>query len=248
MFDNLILILTICIAIIGFIFLALLWSNAEMKSIFDKFSMLRIDGSIQGEKVFKPTKFYKVSKRIIDVTFAFFAIFVLSPILLSISILIKIESKGPIFFLQKRLGINGSHYFSYKFRTLYYPEEEESSKFPMRFDKRITRIGRFLRVTSLDELPTFINVLFGDMSIVGRSRILDYEISSKTLSQEEKEALFCIKPGITSLWAISKNRFDYKFDNIYDYDMYYLRNMSFSFDMKIIFASIILTLGFTSLE
>ena len=242
-------ILTSFIAFLGFLFFILLWSNAGLKSTFDKFSKLRIDGKINNPKRFRPATYYKIVKRLIDFTCALFALVILSPIMLLISLLIRIGSKGPIFTLRKRIGINGKLYYSIKFRTIYdVTENELSSEFPMRLNPRIISLDRFLSITSLDYLPEFFNVLKGDMSIVGRSRILDYEKYAKFLSQDEIDALYSIKPGITSLWAISRNKFDYSFDNIYDFDMYYMTNLSLFFDLRIFLGTLIVIFGSTSQE
>ena len=246
MINHLIPILTIIVALVGLFFLIFLWSNAELKSTFDKFSALRVETRIQVAKRQELSMYYHISKRLFDFTFTLFAIVIFLPVLVPICILIKLDSKGPILYKQKRFGINGKHYWGYKFRTMYVPEEEENSDFPKRSDPRITKIGKFLRLTALDELPAFINVLEGDMSLVGRSRILDYDTSAKNLSLEEKDALLSVKPGVISLWAISRNRVEFNFDNIYDYDMYYLTRMSFRFDLKILLGSIIVVLGSTS--
>jgi lipopolysaccharide/colanic/teichoic acid biosynthesis glycosyltransferase len=238
--------LTVFIACVGAFFLLFLFSNAALRSIFARFDTLRLKGRIDLTEIPRPPASYYAIKRVFDFSFALISIVFLLPLLVLITLLIKIESKGPSIYRVRRIGLSGRPCFAYKFRTLQFADKEKSRDFPLRDDPRITRVGRFLRITALDELPGLINVLNGDMSFVGRSRILDYDRTVNKLSQGEREVLLAVKPGLVSLWAFSSERLKFNSESIYDYDMYYLMNRSFWFDLKIILASVVQTMGSAS--
>jgi len=189
-------------------------------------------------------------KRTVDIIISFLALVILSPLFLLIAILIKLESRGPVFYVSKRAG-TGYHIFDfYKFRSMYVGAEKDISNLmhlnqyvpkgknpafvKIKNDKRITKVGRFLRSTSLDELPQFINVLKGDMSLVGNRPLPLYEAEQLTKDQLAKR--FLAPAGITGLWQISKNKIDQlSEDERMDLDIAYAENSSFWFDLKIIF-------------
>jgi len=159
---------------------------------------------------------------------------------------IKIESKGPVFFAQKRVGKNGRIFTIYKFRSMYADAEERKaelmkhnemngSMFKMADDPRITKVGRFLRKTSIDEFPQFFNVLKGDMSLVGtRPPTLD-EFEQYNLDQKGR---LSFRPGLTGLWQVSGRNDISDFDEIVALDKEYIKNWSPLFDLKIIFRTI----------
>ena len=154
----------------------------------------------------KNRRFYHLVKRMIDVVLSLFGLVLISPFVVIIAILIKIDSKGPVFFKHHRIGKNGKPFSMYKFRTMkdgaeamindFTPEqlEEWNENFKLKDDPRITRIGKFLRKTSLDELPQLINILKGDMSIVGPRPIIEEELEEYG---NDKDEFLSIRPGLT---------------------------------------------------
>ena len=169
----------------------------------------------------------------------------ISPVMLLISVLIKLEDGGPVFFKQVRVGRHGRLFKCFKFRTMVVNAEELREKlmalnevdgpvFKIKNDPRITKIGRFLRKTSLDELPQFFNVLFGDMSIVGPRPPIPSEVE-----QYERNLIrrLSINPGITCIWQVS-GRNNVPFDRWMEMDMEYIDNWSLALDMKIILRTI----------
>ena len=199
--------------------------------------------SIQDVELNKP--FNRVFKRIFDITFSFLVIvFILSWLSLILYILIKIESKGPLFFKHKRNGINYKEFYCYKYRTLSISSSEKVD-YVKQEDHRVTKVGRFLRRTSLDELPQFINVLKGDMSVVGpRPHMLAYtKAYSKKIDPYNFIFRHNVKPGITGLAQIKGFRGEVKQDedivNRVKYDIFYIENWSILLDLNIIFRTIL---------
>lgn len=185
-----------------------------------------------------------IVKRAFDIVFSFLVIIlVLSWLTPIIAILIKLESKGPVFFKQNRAGINEQRFSCYKFRSMRINHETE--KITVRNDPRITRIGKFIRKTSIDELPQFVNVLLGDMSVVGpRPHI--YSIND-VYSNKIKKYVFrhSVKPGITGLAQVRGSRGEINADedmiNRIKYDIFYIENWSLLLDMKIIVQTVVNT-------
>lgn len=175
-------------------------------------------------------RFYAVAKRILDLLLSPVLLVLVSPLLVAIAVLIQIDSPGPSLFVQKRVGKDGSLFRMYKFRTMYAstPSYELSPTTPN--DRRITRIGRSLRRTSLDELPQLINVLLGNMSLVGPRPEMPFVVEHYTAEQRRRlEAT----PGITGLWQLSADRAFPIHQNL-QYDLYYIRNRTFSMDIAIL--------------
>ena len=189
-------------------------------------------------------------KRIGDIVFSLIVLTLGSPIFILIGILVKLSSPGSVFYIQKRVGRNYREFGCIKFRTMYkdaddllpnllekYPlmRKEFEKDFKLRQDPRITKLGRFLRRSSLDELPQFFNVLKGDMSVVGPRPIVSNEIIKYSLFMEE---VISVRPGLTGLWQVSgRNNLSYK--KRVELDLLYARNRNFLLDLEII----ILTLG-----
>ena len=194
--------------------------------------------------------YYKILKRFLDFLFAFLLIIFLSPLFLIIGVLVKISSKGSIIFIQKRLGVNNTTFSCYKFRTMY-PEAKyllkkmliKNPKFKNEFaesrkiinDPRITFIGRFLRFSSLDELPQIFNVFKGEMSFIGPRPIVKSEI--KKYGKDFKKA-FSVKPGISGLWQVS-GRNNLSYEKRVKLDVIYAKNINFLMDFKIFIKTII---------
>lgn len=188
----------------------------------------------------------KTLKRILDLSVAAFLLLFLSPLLLLIGLLIKIQDNGPIFYVSTRVGKWGREFKFYKFRTMHvgadqmkenllpYNEYKDSTTFKMKRDPRITCFGRFLRKTSLDELPQLWNVIKGDMSLVGPRPHLPNEVATYTL--EERRRLD-IKPGITCIWQVS-GRSQIPFNQQVRLDLDYIESQSFWNDMKLLLKTI----------
>lgn len=193
---------------------------------------------------------YEVIKRIIDIVASFIGLILLSPLILIVSMLIKLESKGEVIFKQKRVGLNGKEFYMYKFRSMVINAEElkeqlESQNemsgpmFKIKDDPRITKVGKFIRKTSIDELPQLINVIKGDMSLVGPRPSLPKEV--KKFEQWMMERLE-VKPGLTCIWQISgRNNID--FEDWMKLDIKYVRERSLVLDFKLIFKTIFVLFG-----
>ena len=185
----------------------------------------------------------KYFKRIFDIIFALFIIvFILSWLIPLLFIVIKIESKGPLFFKQKRDGLNGHVFYCYKFRSMKINKEANTAQVKKE-DRRITKIGKFIRKTSIDELPQFFNVLIGDMSVVGpRPHML---VHTKKYSKQIDKYMVrhFVKPGITGLAQARGYRGEIQsrkdMENRIRLDIYYIENWSFFLDLKIIFQTIL---------
>lgn len=187
----------------------------------------------------------KFLKRSFDVMFSLFiVIFILSWLSILLFIIVKLESKGPLFYKHKRTGINYNEFFCYKYRSLTITEEIEGT-YVEQNDKRVTVIGKFLRKTSIDELPQFINVFKGDMSVVGpRPHMLSYtDDYSKKINKYNFIFRHNVKPGVTGLAQIKGYRGEIKLDkdiiNRVKYDIFYIENWSLLLDIKIIFQTAI---------
>jgi putative colanic acid biosynthesis UDP-glucose lipid carrier transferase len=187
---------------------------------------------------FEKRRNYKILKRIFDVAFSLLImIFVLSWLFPLIAILIRLDSRGPVFFIQRRVGFLGKAFNCYKFRTMVL-NNEANTRMATNNDPRITRIGRILRKSNLDELPQFFNVLVGDMSVVGPRPHMHKDCSDFTKVVSEYRFRNLVKPGITGL-AQSKGfrgpAKDYlSIFHRYQWDAFYVRNSNFWFDLRIV--------------
>ena len=163
-----------------------------------------------------------------------------------IALAIKVESKGPVLFKQKRVGRNGRVFFIYKFRSMYMDAEERKKElqaqnemsglmFKMDNDPRITKVGAFLRKTSLDELPQFFNILKGDMSLVGTRPPTVDEYERYNFHYKRRLSM---TPGLTGMWQVSGRSEITDFDDVVRYDLEYIDNWSLTLDMKILFQTI----------
>lgn len=189
---------------------------------------------------------YPIAKRALDIVASFSAIVLLLPLVLLVSILIKFESKGPIFFYQKRVGRNGKLFNMYKFRSMVQNAESMKQElsstneskdgviFKMKEDPRVTKTGKFIRKWSIDELPQLFNVLIGDMSLVGPRPPVPSEV--KEYISDDLKRLH-ILPGITCYWQIS-GRSEIPFKQQVDLDKKYISTRSLWTDIKILFATI----------
>ncbi len=173
-------------------------------------------------------------KRLMDLALSLLVLLLTLPLILLISLIIKLDSKGPAFFKQERVGRGGRLFRMVKFRTMFIDTPAYEVHPQDRRDPRITRIGRLLRRTSLDELPQFWNVLKGDMSIVGPRPEMAFIVQEYDELQRER---LNVKPGITGLWQISADRALPIHENI-DHDLFYIQNQSLLLDIVIIFKTV----------
>ena len=178
-------------------------------------------------------------KGIIDKVFAFLLIIILSPLFIIVSLSIKLDSKGPIIFKQQRLGRNGKPFTIYKFRTMVDNAEKMGSGiFTSKNDERITRIGKILRKTSIDELPQLINILKGEMSFIGPRPPLVHHPYKYEDYDETQRLRFSVLPGITG-YAQAYARNSVKWPERIKMDVYYYKNFSLWFDLKIFIKTIL---------
>lgn len=196
------------------------------------------------------SKIYLIAKRITDIVCSLAGLIVLSPILLIIAIAIKMDSKGPIFFKQDRVGKDERIFSMYKFRSMVVNAEElkkslekenemSGPMFKIKKDPRITRVGRFIRKTSIDELPQLINVLKGDMSLVGPRPSLPKEVEAFEPWMKER---LTVLPGLTCIWQVS-GRNNIPFKEWMELDIKYVRDRSYLLDLKLIFKTFFVLFG-----
>jgi len=184
-------------------------------------------------------------KRFIDIAISLIVLIALLPLWIIISVIIILDSPGPVFYKQKRIGKNKIEYNVIKFRSMVKNAEEVTGpKWAAKDDPRITRFGRFLRKTGLDEIPQFVNVLIGDMSIVGPRPERQYFVNDLENSIQFYSRRLIVKPGITG-WAQIKHKYDETIDDVREklrYDLYYIENMSVLLDLKIIVQTLLVGL------
>lgn len=201
-------------------------------------------------EVKKSSGIYLCLKRTMDLIGAIMGLIIFSPIFLLISILYMTgDNKGPIFFKQIRMGKNGKEFYIYKFRSMIVNAEEKLKRNEILYrkyidnnyklepseDPRITKVGQFLRKTSLDELPQFLNVLKGDMSLVGPRPVVQEELIEYG---KRKDEFLSVKPGLTGYWQVS-GRSDVGYPERVELELHYIYNCSILFDMKIIFLTMV---------
>lgn len=180
----------------------------------------------------------KYVKRVIDLLLSVFGLIIVSPILLITALAIKIDSKGPIIFKQKRLGQYGEEFNIYKFRTMCVGAENMGSKqYSFKADPRITRVGRILRATSIDELPQLLNIIKSEMSLIGFRPPLTYHPFRFEEYTDEQKIMFELKPGITG-WAQIHGRKEVNWDDRIAMSVWYAKNVSFKIDVIIFFTTI----------
>ncbi len=213
----------------------------------DTLEIQKIEATVDQAYYFRKKPIYAFFKRGFDIFNSLLAIIVLSPLLLLLAILVKCTSKGPIFYKHRRIGKNGKPFGMLKFRTMKWdqrpidqqltPEQlkQYQTEFKVDNDPRITKMGKILRKTSLDELPQLFNILSGKMSIVGPRPILGIETGKYGLT---RQVLLSVKPGLTSYWAChGRSNVDYQ-ERI-NMELYYIKHRSWWLDIKIIFRTVI---------
>ena len=200
------------------------------------------------KKIFNHFFDYKFFKRLCDFILACFLIILFIPIFILIAFLIKASSRGPIFFVQRRIGKNKKEFSCYKFRTMH-PEadfmlkeilntnwdikKEFESNQKILNDPRITLLGKYLRYTSLDEIPQIINVLKGEMSFIGPRPLLEEYLP---LYSKEQFMRHLVRPGLSG-WAQINGRNNISWDQKFKLDLWYVKNISFALDLKIFFST-----------
>lgn len=201
---------------------------------------------VSNENILKRQSPYRYIKRFMDVILATIALVVLSPIFLIIAIAIKIESKGPVFFKHTRIGKNGKIIKLYKFRSMvinaeeliksFTPEQmkEYKENYKLTNDPRITKIGKFLRKTSLDELPQLLNIIKGDLSIIGPRPVVTDELKKYGANTEK---FLSVTPGLTGYWA-ANGRSCTTYKQRMQMELYYIDNLSLKMDVKVFFKTI----------
>jgi len=184
---------------------------------------------------------YALGKRIFDVGFSLVVLLLGTPLMLLIAVVIKLTSPGPVFFLQERVSLNGRLFKMIKFRTMFLQSSRGSNELhTSRTDHRVTSIGRFLRRASLDELPQFINVLRGDMSVVGPRPELTFFVQKFRQEIPWYMARHNVKCGITGWAQVNGLRgSDSSIPDRIEYDLYYLQNWSLVFDLRIILMTVL---------
>lgn len=181
----------------------------------------------------------KFLKRLFDIVLSLCGIIILSPVYLVTAILIKLESEGSIIFKQDRLGKDGEVFKIYKFRSMCVGAENKGSGvYSGMNDSRITKVGKFIRATSIDELPQFFNILKGEMSIIGPRPALTYHPWTFEEYTNEQKHMFNVRPGITG-WAQVNGRKDVEWHKRIEMNVWYVRHVSFLLDLKIFFLTIV---------
>lgn len=204
------------------------------------------DGAISYKDVeIEESRFYLLTKRLIDIVGSATGLILLSPILLIVALAIKIESKGPVIFKQERVGQQGKHFFMYKFRSMVINAEELKEKlaaqnemsgpmFKIKEDPRVTKVGRFIRKTSIDELPQLVNILKGEMSLVGPRPSLPKEVAEfKPWMMRRLD----VQPGLTCYWQVA-GRNNIGFKEWMEMDVYYVNTRDLKTDIKLIFKTV----------
>ncbi len=187
-----------------------------------------------------------MAKRALDIVGSSVGLVILGISYIFVAPLIKLDSKGPVFFVQKRVGKNGEIFNFYKYRSMYIDAEERKKElmkdnemnglmFKMENDPRITKVGKFLRKTSIDELPQFWNVFKGDMSLVGTRPPTEQEFKEY---EAQHKCRLAMVPGITGMWQVSGRSNIKDFDEIVKLDMQYIDNWSIWLDIKILFRTL----------
>lgn len=179
---------------------------------------------------------YLYFKRMLDIIISVIGLTLTLPVLIVTAIAIKLESPGEIIFKQKRLGQNGKVFDIYKFRSMCVGAEKQGV-YETKGDARVTKVGKFIRKTSIDELPQFINILKGDMSLIGPRPALTYHPWEYSEYTEEQKKMFNVRPGVTG-WAQVNGRKEVAWPKRIELNVEYVENLSFSFDALIFFKTI----------
>lgn len=183
-------------------------------------------------------KVYTVFKRFMDIVLSIIGLIIISPILLIVSLAIKIDSKGPVIFKQERIGKDGKVFKIYKFRSMVVGAEKMGTGvYSKKGDSRVTRVGKFIRMTSIDELPQLVNILKGEMSFIGPRPVLTYHPWKYEEYTPEQLKRFEVRPGVTGLAQIH-GRKQVEWEKRIKYDVEYVEKLGLWLDIKIFFITI----------
>ena len=183
-------------------------------------------------------KSYLIFKRIIDIICSILGLIILIPVFIIISVAIKIESKGPIIFKQKRIGKDGKVFEIYKFRSMVVGAEKMGTGvYSKKGDTRVTKVGKFIRATSIDELPQLLNILKGEMSFIGPRPVLTYHPWKYDEYTEKQKKRFLVRPGVTG-WAQIHGRKDVEWHRRIELDVEYVEKIGIKIDIIIFFKTI----------
>ena len=215
------------------------------ENVIDDISMLKLPKKGYRDLLGKDVP-YKIVKRTADVILSSIAMVTLLPVFAVIALAIKLESKGPVFFKHTRIGKDGKIIKLYKFRSMvdnaedlikkFTPEQmkEYQENYKLKDDPRITKVGKFLRKTSLDELPQLINIIKGDLSIIGPRPVVSEELKKYGVNTEK---FLSVTPGLTGYWA-ANGRSCINYEQRMQMELFYIDNLSFKMDIKVFFKTI----------
>ena len=215
------------------------------ENVIDDISMLKLPKKGYRDLLGKDVP-YKIVKRTADVMLSSIAMVTLLPVFAVIALAIKLESKGPVFFKHTRIGKDGKIIKLYKFRSMvdnaedlikkFTPEQmkEYQENYKLKEDPRITKVGKFLRKTRLDELPQMINIIKGDLSIIGPRQVVSEELKKYGVNTEK---FLSVTPGLTGYWA-ANGRSCINYEQRMQMELFYIDNLSFKMDMKVFFKTI----------
>ncbi|MBD5542594.1 MAG: sugar transferase [Lachnospiraceae bacterium] len=182
---------------------------------------------------------YKKVKRALDIIISLVSVIILSPVFLITAVAVKLDSPGEVIFRQKRLGLNGKAFTMYKFRSMCVGAESKGTgQYSFEGDPRVTKVGKIIRATSIDELPQLINILKGDMSIIGPRPTLTYHPCKYEEYTDEQKHRFDVRPGVTG-WAQIHGRKQVDWAQRIKDDVWYVRHLSLLLDIRIFFKTII---------
>ena len=181
---------------------------------------------------------YKITKRIMDIVLSSVLLIVGAIPLLVVGLIIRVDSEGPALFKQKRLGLNGAVFEMYKFRSMVVDAEKQGTGvYSKKDDERVTRVGKIIRATSIDELPQLLNIFKGEMSFIGPRPALTYHPWVFEQYTEEQKKMFAVRPGITG-WAQVNGRKEVEWPRRIEMNVWYVEHMSFGLDVKILFKTV----------
>ena len=180
-----------------------------------------------------------VAKRMVDIVGSICAILLFSPVMLFALIAVRLSGRGPVIFRQERIGLHNRRFMMYKFRTMAVPDKDQENRdWTVKDDPRVTRIGRILRKTSIDELPQLFNILKGDMSLVGPRPEQPQYVEQFKEQIPRYMIKHQVRPGMTGWAQISGYRGDSSIEKRIEFDLYYIENWTMGFDFKILFLTI----------
>lgn len=208
-------------------------------NFFQEYSSISYRASSSNRKFTFYNRFYLIFKRISDLCLATIGLIISLPLLLLFSILIKLETPGPAFFIQERVGLNGRYFNLYKLRSMGVDAEKNGAQWATRNDPRVTKVGAFIRKTRIDEIPQLFNVIKGDMSLIGprpERPLFTAKFSEEIPNFVER---LNVPPGVTG-WAQVNGGYDITPKEKLELDLYYINNRSILMDIKILFNTVVI--------